>query len=273
MSLRAALSFGTSLLVLVVACGGGTTGVAGGGAGTDGGTGGSGGEGGTGEGGGTCTTAVLPGDRACVPGTARAGTPLTLEVDATNGCLGCFTTLEPCRVEVSGTTITMSITTKTCPPSGDQSCPAICALPRTTCNVPALAAGTYTIVVTGDGARTGLPPRELVVGGDATETSCKLPQNGMSPEPLDGTKYVRSCSNDAECVLATTGNVCSPCKCPDTAISKSASPTYEAQYRARASQCAPTNDGPACAACAPAKAKCAIDPTAFTGTCELTPGL
>lgn len=262
MSFRAGLAFGTSLLLLIAACGGTTTGMADGG-------GGGGGDGG-GDGGGSCTTALLPGDRACVPGTARANTPLELSVAATDGCLGCFTTFEPCQVEVSGTTITIAMRTKTCPPPGAQACPAICALPGTTCQLPALAAGTYEVTVSGEGVRGGLPPRQLVITNDATATSCKLPPPDQG-EPLDGTKYSRSCSVDADCVLATAGNVCQPCRCPDIAIARSASAAYEADFRALVSQCAGQKGAIACAACAPATARCAVQPNALTGTCELKP--
>jgi hypothetical protein len=158
--------------------------------------------------------------------------------------------------------------TKTCPPPGDQACPAICALPGTTCKLPPLAAGTYTVTVTGDGPRTGLPPRELVVTDDATApTSCKLPQPPNEPPSLPGTKYSTSCSTNDDCVLATVGDPCTPCKCPNAAIAKSAQSSYQADYRAGTSQCRSRNDGIACAACAPVKATCKSDSTALTGTC------
>ncbi|MDB4933927.1 MAG: hypothetical protein JWP87_899 [Labilithrix sp.] len=264
MTFPTGLAVASSFLIVLVACGGTVSAVSDGGAGGGGSSGGSGIDGG---GGGSCTTATLAGDRACVPGIARANVALEIAVDAAEGCLGCFTTFDPCKVDVSGTTITVSMTTKTCPPPGDQACPAICALPGTTCKIPALAAGTYTIAVTGDGKRTGLPPRELVVTDDATETSCKLPQPPNLPEQLAGTKYSTSCSGNDDCVLATVGDVCAPCKCPNAAIAKSAQPAYRSDYRARTSQCRARNEEIACAACAPATAFCKIDPSALTGTC------
>jgi len=271
MSFRAGLAFGTSLLVVLLACGGSTTAAGGDGGAGDGGGGGDGG--GADGGGGACTTATLPGDRACVPPTARAGTALSISVDAADGCLGCFTTFDPCTVDIIGTGITISMKTRTCPPPGDQACPAICALPGTTCQLPPLAAGTYTIAVTGEGPRTGLPPRQLVVTADAKDTSCALPLPGMQPMPLDGTRYSTSCSGDGDCALATVGDVCQPCKCPNAAIAKSSSDAYAGDYRAHASQCHTDKSGIQCAPCAPSKAVCTIMPNALTGTCELKPGL
>ena len=269
MSFRGGFAFGPSLLLVLLACGGSTSAT-----GTDGGTGtGEGGtSGGTSGGGGSCTTATLPGDRACVPSTAQAGVPLTIAVDAKDGCLGCFTTFDPCAVDVAGTDITVSMKTKTCPPPGDQACPAICALPGTTCQLPALAAGTYTLTVTGEGPRTGLVARTLVVTADAKATSCALPMPGTNPSPLDATGYSTSCSVDAECALATFGDVCQPCKCVNGAIAKSASEAYAGDYRAQASQCHTDKSGIQCAACAPVKAVCTIMPNALTGTCEQKPG-
>jgi hypothetical protein len=267
MSLRAAS--GTSfaaVLAFVVACGGSTTNVG------DGGADGGGGDGGGGDGGGSCTTTTLPGDRACVPGLAQANMPIEFQVDATDGCLGCFTTFDPCKVEVSGNDITISMITRTCPPpGGEQACPAICALPGTTCKLPPLAAGTYTVKVTGDGPRTGLPPRELVVTDTpGASTSCQLPRPPNDPTPLDGTKYVAACTLDTDCEAATVGNVCAPCKCPNAAIATLDSAKYKADYRAGTSQCRATNDLIACAACAPLKPTCIFGPNApIAGTCML----
>lgn len=265
MTYRSVLAFSASFVggvAVLVACGGSTTG-GGGNSGVDGGTGGGGGSEG-GGGGSTCTTATLPADRACVPGTALAGSPISIGVDATEGCLGCFTTFEPCKVDVSGQDITVSLATKTCPPPGDQACPAICALPGTTCTLPALAAGTYTLKVTGDGARTGFPPRQLVVTSDSSaSSSCKLPQPPNDPAPLDGTKYSKACTGDGDCTTATVGSVCSPCKCPNAAIASSELAKYDADFRAASSQCRTPQGDIACAACAPATVAC------LSGTCTL----
>ncbi len=273
MSYRAGFAIGSSLLVVLLACGGSTAGSPGGGTNDGGGGEGGGGGDGGGGGGGTCTTGTLPGDRACVPPTARANTELTIAVDASDGCLGCFTTFDPCKVDVSGMTITVSMMTRTCKPAGDQACPAICALPGTTCKLPPLAAGTYTVAVTGDGSRNGLPPRALVVTEDAKDTSCSLPQPGTEPPQLDASGYARSCSTDADCEVATVGNVCQPCKCPNAAIATTSANAYAGDYRAHASQCRADKTGIQCAACAPSKATCTISPTALTGTCELKPGM
>jgi len=277
MSFRALLGFGSALVLVLVACGGSVSSV-GGSSGSSGssGTGSSGSSGAGSSGssgssgiGSTCSTNVLNGDRACVPGTARAGAPIQIAVAATDGCLGCFTTFEPCAVTVLGDRITVSMQTKTCQPQGDVACPAVCGLPGTTCTLPALKPGTYTVEVTGDKPRGGLPPRELVVTADATATSCTLPSNGSETPPLDGAGYAKSCSIDTDCALATVGDVCAPCKCPNLAIASSSSAQYQADYRERTSQCPTTNAEVKCAGCKPVMAKCALGGTALTGTCAI----
>lgn len=220
----------------------------------------------------SCTVDSLPGDRACVPGTARSNTPLAIDVAARDGCLGCFSSFEPCAVDVSGTKITVSMKVKSCPPAGEKACPAVCILPRTSCMLPGLAAGTYTVVVTGQRPpSTGLPERTLVVSDDADAISCELPANGEGGKPLDGTKYAANCSVDSECTMATVGDVCSPCKCANAAIATTSAANYAADYRSRTSECIP-DDTAICAGCAPVKATCEVLPNALTGTCKVTPG-
>lgn len=218
----------------------------------------------------TCTVQTLPGDRACVPGTARANTPITIGVDASEGCLGCFTTFDPCNVTVSGDQITVSMVTRTCPPATDIGCPAICAYQATTCTIPALPAGTYTVVVAGDKPRAGLPPRELVVTADATASSCSLPSGPEGPKPLADV-YPKTCAVDADCAVATLGDVCAPCNCPNAAIATSAVPAYEADYRAATSQCVASDAQVKCAACRERKAACVTTGGGLTGTCILAP--
>ena len=136
-----------------------------------------------------------------------------------------------------------------------------------------VAAGTYTLTVDGEGVRTGLPPRQLVVSADAKETSCKLTIPGTQPASLDVAGYSKSCSTDSECQTVTVGDVCSPCKCPNEAIAKTSGEAYAGDYRAHASQCHTDKSGIQCAACAPSKATCTIMANALTGTCELKPGM
>lgn len=265
-SLLVSALFATSL---TVACGGATTDASGtSSGGSSGGGSSSGGSSGGGDGGSSCTKAPVAGRRACVPTTAAAGTPLTLDIDASDGCLGCFTTLA-CNVQVSGTTITLAMESTTCPPAGDVACPAVCLVPQTKCTIPALTAGTYEVKVSGEGQRTGFGPRKLVVGpaDQKGQTSCELPPPGTPPEPLDLSSLSTSCSTDQDCMLANDGNVCQVCKCPSTAIATSAREPYEALLRARTSQCDSPPDGIACAACAPVKAICKTDGTSLTGVC------
>ena len=259
---------------LAVACGGATSDVDSSSGSGDGGAGGGDGGTGNGDGGTTCTKAAVNGRRACVPGTASEGTALTVDIDASDGCLGCFTTLA-CNVQVTGTTITLAMESTTCPPAGDLACPAVCQIPQTKCTIPALAAGTYEVKVAGEGPRIGLGPRKLLVAPASAETaaSCSLGQIGTPPEPLDVSKLSTSCSTDQDCMLAFDGNVCGPCTCPSTAIATSAAKEYEALLRARSSQCETRQDGVACAACAPVKASCKIDGNALTGTCTKVQGI
>jgi hypothetical protein len=263
------VSFVTSALVVVsiAACGGATSE----GEGTSRDPGVDGGGGGNADGGiaPSCTTTTIEGRRACVPAIATVGTPITLAIDASDGCLGCFTTLA-CKVSVSGSAITLTMESTTCPPAGDLACPAVCQIPATTCTVPALAEGTYDVKVSGEG-RPGVAPRQLVVGsGAAAASSCTLPALGTPPEPLDLTPYATSCSVDTDCRLARGGNLCAPCGCPDGAIAVKDTAKYEADFRARASTCEGDRSGIACAACAPVKAVCDTS-VGLTGVCKKVP--
>ena len=262
MMLRPVLVLGSTLVVLLVACGGSVSG----GGSSSGASGSSGpsGNGGTSSTGGlsgtsgavaSCTVQTLAGDRACVPGTGRANTPITIAVDASKGCLGCFTTFDPCNVTVTGDRITVSMVTRTCPPAGEVGCPAVCTFQATTCTIPPLAAGTYKVDVVGDGPHGGLPDRELVVTADGA-TSCKLPSPPNEPKPIPDS-YPRECATDDDCAIATIGSVCAPCTCPNTAIAKSALPAYEADYRAATSQCPPSDAQVKCGGCENHKAICA----------------
>lgn len=254
------------VLLVVAACGGSidpSSGASSSGAsGSSGSSGTSGGSSGASSGGSSCSTITVNGSRACVPGTAPANTGIAVEVDATEGCLSCYTTLEACKVTVDGTKITLSMSAKQC--TGTDPCPPVCMIPEATCAIPPLPAGTYSVEVTGEDRR-GLPPRELVVAPDGKDTACTLPPPGGTPEPLDSNKYSRTCTTSDDCVLAITGNVCQPCKCPDTAIAKSSASQYESDYRARVSQCL-NPGGVACAACPPVKAECEAN------GCKLVPG-
>ncbi|MDB4943850.1 MAG: hypothetical protein JWP97_3384 [Labilithrix sp.] len=279
-SVAPALTLAAGITVAVVACGGSVSPVgegassssssssSSGGSSSGGSSSGTSGGGSSGSGG-TCTIGSLPGDRACVPGTARAGQPISVGVDASEGCLGCFTAFEPCDVTVSGTTVLVTMRTKTCTPAGDVACPPVCASPRTTCVIPPLAAGTYTVSVSGEGSRSYLPARELVVTDGAGETSCALPPSGEEPAPLDGNAFGKSCNQDSDCTPIFAGSQCAQCACANDAVSTSELPAYEAARRARISQCAPPGAPAPCAACRTPVAVCEISPIALVGTCRL----
>src|SRR5690242_683858 len=147
MNYRNALAFGMTVAFAVVACGGSVSSSAGGGGA-----------------GGNCAISTLDGSRACVPGTARANTPIEVTVAATGGCLDCFTTFEHCAVSVDGKRISVAMQTKVCQNGGDGAC--ACAPRRTACTIPALAAGTYSLEVAGERVAGGSPPRKLVVTAD-----------------------------------------------------------------------------------------------------------
>lgn len=254
----------SGFVVVLLGCGGSLS------DGTPSPDGGGGGGGDGGADGGGCTTAQVDGRRACVPGIARAGTALTVEVDAPDGCLGCFTTLA-CEVTVSGERIDLTMRSKTCPPPGDIACPAVCEIPKTTCTVPPLAAGRYTVRLAGEGDRPGLPARTLVVEDAAGETSCTLGNPDAKPPTLEAATYGSTCSTGEDCFAATVGDVCQPCKCPTAAIAETSAAAYESDYREASSQCDGDRSGIACAACPPTKTTCEIPQGAPGGTCKLVP--
>jgi hypothetical protein len=253
-----------SVVVLVfAACGGSiepTSGASSSG-GTSGSSGTSSGSSGTSSGGGSCSTITVNGSRACVPGTAPANAAITVEVDATEGCLPCGTEPEACKVTIDGTKITLSISAKQCQSSN--ACAAVCTLPKATCTIPPLALGTYIVEVVGEGPRKST--RELWVTPGAKDSVCTLPPPGGTPEPLDPNAYSRSCVTPDDCVTAITGNVCQRCLCPNTAIAKTSASQYESDYRARVSQC-PNPGVDHCAPCQTVKATCEAS------SCALVPG-
>lgn len=220
--------------------------------------------------GGNCSTTAFAGTRACVPGTAKAGAPLTVTVDKLDGCLGCWTTFDACVGVVhpgdgaNGPTVVLGPTTTTCPPAGDQACPAVCGVPRVTCTIPALPAGTYAVAIQGETPSIGRAPRTLVVTAEATDTSCTLSDGNVPPSPLDLGKYADDCLVDDDCTRVSA-NLCAPCFCPNDAIAARDKSRYDADARALSAQCPPNTSDIACAACYDRKAICKA------GKCELEP--
>lgn len=208
-----------------------------------------------------CAQQAQPGNRACVPGTAKSSTPLTIALDLTSGCLPCFTTMKPCAVSMQGTAITVGMRTETCTPAGDQACPAVCGFASSTCEIPALPAGIYSVTIEGETARDA--PRRLHVADDASATSCALPFPAPSSTPIDLTGLATDCTTDADCV-AVSATVCALCTCPSAAIAASAKDDFDASYRAASSQCAPPSENVACGACESKKPVCNA-----AGACEL----
>lgn len=210
-----------------------------------------------------CVTEILPGDRACVPGTARAGAPITLGL---SGAICGGVPNEPCEVTVSGSRITVAMRVRHCPPADGS---PMCVPTVGTCPIPALAAGTYTVEVVGE-PRASRPPRTLVVEAEATATSCTLPKG--APAPLDGSTYDTTCTQDTDCTAVTVGDLCAPCTCPGAAIATKAFASYAADYRARLSECpAEATGGPVCAACPAPQVTCKRAEGAATGTCAIAP--
>lgn len=257
------LAWGLFVVSVVAACGGSVSSVPDGASSSGGSSGSSGTSSGSIE---TCSAISVDGSRACVPGTASANQPIIVEMDDPQGCLPCRTTIDRCSVAVTGDVITLTMEATQCA-GGATVCPGVCGIPSAKCTIPPLAPGKFTVEVAGEGNRTGLVPRELVVTTGASETSCALtmPPSGN----LDGTQYSTSCSNDDECRVATFGNLCQPCKCPTAAVANAASDVYEADVRATTSQCPARKDGIVCAACPPVKARCEVKNDALTGTCKL----
>ena len=235
-----------AILTLLVACSGSTGRVGSSGDG-DGGTDGGGGDAGT------CTVGALNATRVCVPGTAKAGAELSLEVDA-QGCVGCGAAVLPCKVKISGQQILLTIEQKTCVSS--EACSAICEIPQVKCAIPPLAAGTYTVDFT-EGVRSSEGPlRRLVVADGATATSCDTGHPDSQPLPIAAKEFPVACVIDADCSLITEGNVCTVCACPNAAIAKTAVPSYESMLRERQSLCTQGSGGGACPPCQVMVAKC-----------------
>ncbi len=219
--------------------------------------------------GGTCTTSTIPGNRACVPGVAVAEKPTEIQIDDTESCLGCRTTVDSCVVAMQGNKLVVSMSARTCPGPGE--CPPVCGSAAAKCTLPALPAGEYEVALDSKGPTNGFAPRKLVVAASGGQSSCELVPAG-TPVQLDPLPFSTSCSTDFDCRLATFGNVCQPCSCPTGAIASGAGDAYEAKLRELRSQCADAKDPIACGACAPVKATCFSDGTSLTGTCKLVPG-
>ena len=259
--IRVSLTLAAGTLALAAsmgACSGGIVPVGDGGTGGDSSVdGGDGGDGGSG-----CSIKSLALTRACVPGTAPANTPLTIEVDA-EGCLGCTDTLQPCKVTVSGSQINVVLDAQSCPAEGI-ACPAICMLPHATCAIPALPAGSYTIELA-TGVRSSEDPiRRLVVTATGGASSCTIPP-GTGSKPISAGEFPQGCSIDDDCAPVVEGNLCQPCACPTGAIAKTAKDAYDAEVRSRQSLCTTRGGTPSCAPCASRKATCSP-----AGKCALT---
>lgn len=248
-------TLGTSaLLACLVACSGGIAPVGGGDGDGGGGGGGDGGGGADGGGGGSCMTSPLPLKRVCVPATAKAGVEITVQADG-EGCLGCGTTVLPCKVEIVGKQIRLGGQMQSCTIPDGLGCPAFCGLPQPRCTIPPLPAGDYTIELTTGVRSSDEPTRRLVVSATATATSCDLPQGIDGPKPIVAASFAQTCGVDEDCVAVTEGDVCQACACPNAAIAKSAKDSYDGEVRAKQSLCT-SGGGAACAACQERKAKC-----------------
>lgn len=248
-------ALGLSFVGALVACSGGVSIV-----GADGGSSGSSGSSGASSSGGTdCTVASMDVVRACVPGTAAAGVPLVVQAEGREeGCLGCGRTLEPCRVEVKGQTITIGLDVKSCKVPADTPCAAVCMRALAQCTIPPLAAGVYAVELAAE-LRTSLDfARQLVVKPGASETSCSLTEGGDRPT-IDARDFADTCSGDDDCALVTVGDVCQPCSCPNEAIATSALEAFQSKTRALQSLCTRGKDAPACAPCLAAKARCSAN--------------
>lgn len=242
-----------SVLMLLVACGGGVTSIDPGSSSSSSSSSSSGSSGASSSGssgasssgssGSTCAIEDLAVARACVPPFAKPNVPLTLAIEG-QGCEGCGATLQGCTVEMAGRTIKLSLTMQTCPLPPDTGCATICKIPQTTCALPALSAGTYLVELVADRTKQGViptTPRSLVVEEGATDASCALTQGPPQPVKTDG--YAKSCNAPSDCIAVVSGDPCAR-NCPNAAIATSAEEAYSAEYRARASQCPPQEFAP-----------------------------
>lgn len=255
-------ALGVSFIGALVACSGGVSivGADGGTSGSSGSSGSSGasssGSSGASSSGGTeCTMGSMDVARACVPGTAAAGVPLTIEAEGTDdGCLGCGKSLESCRVEIKGQTIKIGLDVKSCTIPPETPCAAICERALKKCSVPPLTAGVYTIELEAS-VRTSLDfPRQLVVKQGATSTSCSITESERTT--IDTSGFADTCNVDDDCALVTVGEVCQPCTCPNEAIATSGLEAFQSKFRALQSLCKRGKDAPACAQCLAPQARC-----------------
>jgi hypothetical protein len=222
----------------------------------------------SGDAGPSCSIVTLPGDRACVPGTAPPNRVIEIEAAAGNDCVACGTSFEPCQVKVAANTITVSIKANVCQLPPGTACPASCEVPITKCSVPALPAGSYKVVVDGENPNPGIAPRTLEVSEGASDASCSFPRD-KSTTTISGSGYATNCSVESDCEVVTVGDTCQPCTCPNFAIAKSALPRFQSDFRSIRSSCTtPAGGGPVCAGCLSPKVTC--DTTAgVTGVCKL----
>jgi hypothetical protein len=161
----------------------------------------------------------------------------------------------PCKVTVSGSTITLALEQRVCPLPKDVACPADCGLPKAKCELPPLAPGSYVIDVAASVRSSSSFPRTLVVEANASGTVCAL--DFAPPKDIAASDFGQSCNVPEDCVAIAQGNPCAPCACPSAAIAKSAVADYEATLRERTSQCAP-NGGPSCAPCMTVATTCVM---------------
>ena len=114
-----------------------------------------------------CQPTSSPGGSFCVPdGGGPAGQALKLEiVDQCQGGCGAELKLK-CDVVRDGGTISLSLSGDVCRPTNPMVCPAVCTFTRFACDVPALPAGTYTVV------SPSQPSQTLTVGDGGSATTC-----------------------------------------------------------------------------------------------------
>lgn len=208
----------------------------------------------------SCSSQALAPSRACVPGKGRERSAIAIEIDRPGACLPCGGSVQPCTVDVQGTQITVSTTVQIC---GDAPATCSCASEKATCELPPLPSGTYTLLLPNEAPRPGLPPRQLVIQPSG-EVACSLSDPGNIAS-VELANYGTSCQTDADCTLVTTGDSCTPCACPNGAISTKSQGRYESDTRAASSQC-DGHGGVACAGCPQRTAFC--NPS---GVCDITP--
>lgn len=120
----------------------------------------------------------------------------------------------------------------------------------------ALSLVSLSACSSGDGgASTG---NSAGAGGGSDSSSSGSGDAGTKPEPISLSGYDRSCTSDTDCVLATRGDVCNLCLCPDGAINAKDTGRYEGDVSEAKKLCPPNTGEVVCEPCEMKKPVCQL---------------